>query len=95
MEFKNKMSQTQQLYELLSSGSPYRTDEIVRTIYGEGMSLARVGARIYDIKHKYGVEIKSWKDKDNSKLWWYQMTPKEMKTMNVIRNGKVVEQVTI
>ena len=42
------MSQTSQLYELLSDGKPHRTDEIADKIYSGG-SLARVGARINDL----------------------------------------------
>lgn len=67
------MSQAQKLHTLLSDGLPHRTDEIVREVYGEGMSLARVGARIWDIKKKYGVRIDGWHDKENAALYWYQM----------------------
>lgn len=79
-----EQSQTDRLYNLLSDYLPHRTDEIVRIIYGEGerclacgrkenLSLARVGARIYDVKKKYGVRITGRKDADNKKLYWYTM----------------------
>jgi hypothetical protein len=55
-----KPSQAQRLYELLKNGRPYRTDEIVAKVYGPGSSLARGGARIWDIKRKYHVAI-DWK----------------------------------
>jgi hypothetical protein len=31
---------------------------VVEKIYGAGLSLSRVGARIYDVQKKYGVKIK-------------------------------------
>jgi hypothetical protein len=70
------MSQTDKLYNLLSDYQPHRTDEIVSKIYGDGMSLARVGARIWDIKKRYNVEIVGRKDKDRSSLYWYTMLRK-------------------
>jgi hypothetical protein len=66
-----KKSQTQRLYELLLDGKSHRTDEIVAKIYGQGLSLSRVGARIYDVQKKYKVKIKGWHDTDNPKLYWY------------------------
>jgi hypothetical protein len=66
-----KKSQTQRLYELLLDGKSHRTDEIVEKIYGSGLSLSRVGARIYDVQKKYGVKIKGWHDTENPKLYWY------------------------
>jgi len=65
-------SQTKLIYDLLLEGRPVRTDEIVSRVYSGG-SLARVGARIYDIQKKYGVKINGWHDKDNPKLYWYQL----------------------
>jgi hypothetical protein len=32
-----------------------------------------LGARIWDVKQKYGVEINGWHDKENPKLYWYQI----------------------
>ena len=72
------MSQTQKLYNLLSDGEPHRTDQIMKVVYGDShLGLARVGARIWDIKSKYNVEIESWKDKEIPSLWWYQIKPKD------------------
>ncbi|HBX15872.1 MAG: hypothetical protein UV20_C0009G0052 [Candidatus Magasanikbacteria bacterium GW2011_GWA2_42_32] len=68
-----KISQTQRLYELLSDGEPHRTDEIVNRIYGPGLSLSRVGARIWDIKKRFDVEVEGWTDENNRTLYWYQM----------------------
>lgn len=67
-----RVSQTDKLYDLLSDGNAHRTDEIVSKAYSGG-SLARVGARIWDIKRKYGVEIIGWHDEKNPSLYWYQI----------------------
>mgnify|MGYP001402886203 CR=1 FL=1 len=67
-----RVSQTDKLYDLLSDGNAHRTDEIVSKVYSGG-SLARVGARIFDVKKKYGVEIIGWHDEKNPSLYWYQI----------------------
>lgn len=68
------ISQTQKLYELLKDGKPHITSEIQRVVYGsEHLGLVRAGARIWDIKREYGVEIKGWKDESIPSLYWYQM----------------------
>lgn len=74
---ETKISQTEKLYNLLLSGDPIRTDEIVRLVYTSG-SLARVGARIFDVKKKYLVDIIGWHDKDNPKLYWYQLVKNDI-----------------
>ena len=92
-----EQSQTDRLYNLLSDYLPHRTDEIVRIIYGEGqrclacgrkenLSLARVGARIYDVQKKYGVEIVGRKDKENKKLYWYSM--QKIKVLEIPKEAK-------
>jgi hypothetical protein len=58
------------LYELLLDES-HRTDEIVEKIYGAGLSLSRVGAKLYDVQKKYGVKIEGWHDTENPKFYWY------------------------
>lgn len=69
-----KQSQAEKLYELLKDGKPHRTDEIQRVVYGgDHLGLSRVGARVFDIKKKYGVEIKGWKDKERPSLYYYQL----------------------
>lgn len=83
------MSQTNKLYNLLSDGNPHRTDFIMKIVYGDGhLGLARVGARIWDIKNKYDVEIESWKDKEIPSLWWYQIKQKD--TLFNVQEKKVV-----
>jgi hypothetical protein len=69
---QRKASQTKLIYDLLSDGYAHRTDEIVSKIYSGG-SLARVGARIWDIQKKFNVKIEGWHDHDNPKLYWYQI----------------------
>jgi hypothetical protein len=73
-------SQTDRLYELLKDGKPYRTDQIQVLIYGANhLGVARIGARIADIKAKYHVSIKGWKDSTRPSLYWYQLViPHEM-----------------
>jgi hypothetical protein len=67
------MSQTSRLLTLLSDGLPHRTDEIVEKVYGHGLSLSRVGARVYDLKTKYELNINGWHDPKNKSLYWYQL----------------------
>ena len=69
------MSQTIEILELLLDGNPHRVDEILRKVYGiEKPSIARVASRVHDIR-KHGFEVKSWRDPENKKLWWYQLSP--------------------
>lgn len=67
------MSQSQRLLTLLSDGLPHRTDEIVEKVYGHGLSLSRVGARVFDLKKKYKLEISGWHDPVDRTLYWYQL----------------------
>jgi hypothetical protein len=76
------MSQTDQLYNLLKDGLPHRTDEILRVVYGnEHMGIARIGARIADLKNgKHAAKIycdipDARADQNNRKLFWYQIRP--------------------
>lgn len=67
------MSQSSRLFLLLSDGEPHSTIEIMEKVYGGShFGLARVGARIYDLRSE-GYEINGWKDKDNPAIYWYQM----------------------
>lgn len=78
-------SQTDQLYNLLLDNKPHCTNEIMIKIYGgEHLGLARVGARIYDIKKKYGIEINGWHDSDNPTLYWYQIVNANKKLPDII-----------
>lgn len=66
------MSQTQKLKELLEDGKPHSTIEIMEKVYGGGhLGLARVGARIHDLR-KTGMNIRGWSDTNNKTLYWYQ-----------------------
>ena len=70
------MSQINLILNLLQDGQAHRTDEIVKKVYGEGLSLARVGARIWDLK-KRGYAIRGWKDPKIKTLYWYQLIGSE------------------
>lgn len=69
-------SQTDKLYNILSDYQPHSTSEIIEKVYpaeGRLKTPARISARIYDVKYKYGVNIESWQDKNIEGLWWYQI----------------------
>lgn len=71
-------SQTELLHQALLDGRPHRSDNLVREVYGlgEGTWLARLGARVWDLKQK-GIEIKGWKAPENKKLYYYQLIYKQ------------------
>jgi len=72
------LSQTQRLYNLLKDGEPHSTVEIMRKVYGKDhLGLARVGARIYDIKKRHEGNIASWRDLKRKTVHWYQMDIQE------------------
>ena len=67
------MSQKDSLFLLLNDGEPHSTVEILEVVYGGShLGLARVGARIYDLRRE-GYDITGWKDKENPAIYWYQM----------------------
>lgn len=73
------MSQVNKLYNLISDGLPHRTDEILREVYGgEHLGIARIGARIWDLRHKRGLHIRSWTDAEKPSLTWYQLQTQEV-----------------
>jgi len=83
------MSQTESLYKLLLDCQEHRTDEILEKVYGnDHLGIARIGARIHDIKNKFGVEIKSWKDPVNKTLWWYQLSHRKTSIVKPIEEPK-------
>lgn len=68
------MSQIDRLYSLMSDGEPHSTFEIVEKVYDmDTTTIARVGARIFDVKRRFGAYIESYPDKSNKKMWWYRM----------------------
>ena len=70
------MSQSSEILEILLDEKAHRVDEIIEKVYKmEKPSVARVGARIFELKEKHGFEIKSWPDPKNRKLWYYQLSP--------------------
>src|SRR3990167_6282920 len=88
-------SQKQRLLELLKYGNAHRTDEIVEKIYGKGMSLSRVGARIWDLKQDGYVFEKGRKDEVNPKLYWYQLKIAETYETNSHTASSEKENTTI
>ncbi len=75
-------SQSSKLFELLKDGLPHRTDEILEKVYGNNhCGLARVGARIWDLKN-FGHNIIGWKDKNNRALYFYQLK-RELKQLSL------------
>ena len=64
-------AQKHKLHKLLIDGGWHSTSEIVEKVYGEGMSLSRVAARVYDLK-KDGLKIES--RKKNKGVWEYRLS---------------------
>lgn len=68
-----KLSQSERIRRLLADGEPHSTIEMMEKVYGGShLGIARVGARIYDLKGK-GCAIIGWKDEKNPTVYWYQM----------------------
>jgi len=67
-----KQSQASRLLALLKDGQPHSTPEILRVVYNlhDDKGIARIGARIFDLKAK-GHEISGWNDKENPAIHWY------------------------
>jgi len=79
------MSQTELLYNLLKDGQEHSTVEIMEKVYGGShLGLARVSARIYDIKKKYGVFISGRTDTTNSNIYWYKIVKKRIDILDSI-----------
>lgn len=68
------LSQCDLLQNLLRDGEPHRTDEILRRVYKVyGKGIARISARVYDLKNKRGANIVSWPDPDEPTLFFYML----------------------
>lgn len=68
------MSQIEKLYDELYDGQPHRSDELLKNVYGsEHLGIARLAARIYDLKKRMDVTIRSWPDPEHASLTWYQL----------------------
>ncbi len=71
------MSQLLALYEALQDKKPHSNFELVGEVYHfKGPSIARLGARIFDLKRKYGLDIQGWKDTSDPRKYWYQLNKK-------------------
>ncbi len=74
------MTQTQKLKELLDDNMPHSTYEICASVYGNAhYGIARVGARIWDLRQKYLYEVIGWHDTENPSLYWYAHLPNSWK----------------
>ncbi len=72
------MSNVEAIFAILSDRRAHSSFEIVREVYKQNApTIARLAARIYDIKKRFGVEVLSWKDHTNPKMTWY-MIPKDV-----------------
>lgn len=68
------MSQLDRLYDCLYDGLPHRSDALLNDVYGsEHLGLARLAARVYDLKKRMNVQIKSWADPEHPSLTYYQL----------------------
>lgn len=66
------MSQTDKLYRLLSDYEWHLTPEILEKVYGAShLGIARISARILDVKRKYVVDIES--ESVHGSLWKYRL----------------------
>lgn len=72
-------SQVDRLYDLLSDGEPHSTTEILKKIYGrEHLGYANIHGRVTDIRKKYGVKVRNFKDDRIKSLSYYQIEPAEV-----------------
>lgn len=68
------MSQLDLLYTALYTGEPKRSDILLKEVYGsEHLGIARLAARVYDLKKRMNVKIKSWADPEKPSLTWYKL----------------------
>ena len=71
------MSQTNEIYNILSDGLPHRSDQIQEKMFGSTkVGLFRLAARVNDLK-QLGYAIKGWKDDKVKTLYWYQLIGSE------------------
>jgi hypothetical protein len=72
-----KKSQVQKLHELLMDNKWHNTVEILESVYGiEHSGIARVGARVYDLKN-LGYDIESRRTKKKG-VWEYRLVNEEV-----------------
>lgn len=72
------LSQTDRVLNVLMDGEKHTVPEIIRRVYhNPGPSSARLSARIWDLRHKRGLNIVSDEVKDGkarkSPVWFYQL----------------------
>ncbi len=88
-----KKSQLEKMWDLMRDGNPHSTYQIVAEVYDMSTTtIARVASRVFDMKKKYGVDINSWPDKDNPKMWWYQVVIKKEVPSDLFMSDDSVRQ---
>jgi hypothetical protein len=66
------MSQTDKLHKLLRDGKWHTTPNILAEVYGSShLGIARIGARIWDLRHRYNRTIETRRIRDT--IWAYRM----------------------
>ena len=67
------MTQCERLWALMSDYKAHRVDEILEVVYTQdGPSIARVSARLWDLRQMKGLKLKRWRDPHKKTLYWYQ-----------------------
>lgn len=82
------VSQAKRLYDLLFDGCWHETPEILRIVYGsEHLGIARISARVHDIKKYSDVEAVESEPTERETVWKYRMVrkikPVQMDLINV------------
>lgn len=78
------MSQATQLLELLSDNRWHSTVEIMERVYGGShLGIARIGARIFDLKAK-GHTIEGKRHPENPTIFLYRLMPERPETLSLL-----------
>lgn len=86
-----KPSQTTEILNVLSDHMAHSSFELVERVYhANGPTLARLGARIWDLRQK-GWRIDSWRDQVDRSKHWYCLRPKELVQLELPGYGSLQE----
>jgi hypothetical protein len=69
-----RSSQVERLWDVMRDERPHSTYEIVSRVYDivDKPTIARLSARIFDMKKRFSCSVRSWPDQEDPKMWWYQ-----------------------